>query len=75
MSIPVAYNLRSARERWMSSVVAVLGIAGDVTAADVFARVERYFGAIPARPVPAPPGMGRGSYVCFEDLAQPAVAL
>ncbi len=34
---------------------AVLGIAGDVTAADVFARVERYFGAIPARPVPAPP--------------------
>jgi putative ABC transport system permease protein len=30
MSIPVTYNLRSARERWMSSVVAVLGIAGTV---------------------------------------------
>jgi putative ABC transport system permease protein len=30
MSIPLAYNLRSARERWMSSVVAVLGIAGTV---------------------------------------------
>jgi len=30
MSIPVAYNLRSARSRWMSSVVAVLGIAGTV---------------------------------------------
>ncbi len=30
MAIPVAYNLRSARERWPSSVVAVLGIAGTV---------------------------------------------
>jgi putative ABC transport system permease protein len=30
MAIPVAYNLRSARERWSSSVVAVLGIAGTV---------------------------------------------
>jgi putative ABC transport system permease protein len=30
MAIPLAYNLRSARERWTSSVVAVLGIAGTV---------------------------------------------
>jgi putative ABC transport system permease protein len=30
MPIPVTYNLRSARERWMSSVVAVVGIAGTV---------------------------------------------
>ena len=30
MAIPVSYNLRSARERWASSVVAVLGIAGTV---------------------------------------------
>ncbi len=30
MPIPVAYNIRSARERWTSSVVAVLGIAGTV---------------------------------------------
>lgn len=30
MAIPVSYNLRSARERWNSSVVAVLGIAGTV---------------------------------------------
>ena len=30
MPIPVAYNLRSARARWTSSVVAVLGIAGTV---------------------------------------------
>lgn len=30
MAIPVAYNLRSAKERWTSSVVAVVGIAGTV---------------------------------------------
>jgi putative ABC transport system permease protein len=30
MTIPVAYNLRSAKERWTSSVVAVVGIAGTV---------------------------------------------
>jgi putative ABC transport system permease protein len=30
MAIPVAYNLLSAKQRWTSSVVAVLGIAGTV---------------------------------------------
>jgi putative ABC transport system permease protein len=30
MAIPIAYNLRSVRERWTSAVVAVLGIAGTV---------------------------------------------
>jgi putative ABC transport system permease protein len=30
MAIPVVYNVRSAKERWMSSVVAVVGIAGTV---------------------------------------------
>jgi putative ABC transport system permease protein len=30
MAIPVVYNVRSARERWMSSLVAVVGIAGTV---------------------------------------------
>lgn len=30
MAIPVAYNIRSARQRWVSSLVAVLGIAGTV---------------------------------------------
>jgi putative ABC transport system permease protein len=30
MAIPVSYNLRSAKERWSSSVVAVVGIAGTV---------------------------------------------
>ena len=30
MAIPLSYNIRSLRERWTSSVVAVLGIAGTV---------------------------------------------
>ena len=30
VAIPLVYNLRSVRERWASSVVAVLGIAGTV---------------------------------------------
>jgi putative ABC transport system permease protein len=30
MAIPVVYNVRSARERWISSLVAVIGIAGTV---------------------------------------------
>lgn len=30
MPVPISYNLRSASERWSSSVVAVLGIAGTV---------------------------------------------
>lgn len=30
MAIPIAYNLRSARHRWTSSLVAVIGIAGTV---------------------------------------------
>jgi zinc protease len=34
---------------------AVLGVAGDVTAADVFAKAQKYFGDIPARPAPPPP--------------------
>ena len=31
---------------------AVMAIVGDVTAAEVFAKVEKYFGALPSRPVP-----------------------
>ena len=30
MAIPVVYNVRSVRARWMSALVAVLGIAGTV---------------------------------------------
>jgi zinc protease len=31
---------------------AVMAIVGDVTPADAFAKVEKYFGALPSRPVP-----------------------
>ncbi len=34
---------------------AVLAIAGDVTPGEVFAKVEKYFGALPARPTPKAP--------------------
>src|SRR5918996_579964 len=30
MALPIVYNLRSVRQRWASSLVAVLGIAGTV---------------------------------------------
>src|ERR1700689_2722068 len=30
MAIPIVYNLRSMRARWVSAIVAVLGIAGTV---------------------------------------------
>jgi predicted Zn-dependent peptidase len=36
---------------------AVLGIAGDVNPADVFALVEKYFGSIPAQPAPPVPNV------------------
>jgi predicted Zn-dependent peptidase len=36
---------------------AVLGIAGDVKAAEVFALVDKYFGSIPSKPKPALPDL------------------
>jgi putative ABC transport system permease protein len=30
VAIPLVYNLRSARQRWTSSLVAIIGIAGTV---------------------------------------------
>jgi zinc protease len=39
---------------------AVLAIAGDVTPADAFAKVEKYFGALPSRPVPPGADVGEG---------------
>ena len=39
---------------------AVIAIVGDVTPAEVFARIEKYFGAIPARPTPPPPDVAEG---------------
>src|SRR5918999_2248151 len=45
MAIPLAYNLRSARERWASSLVAVLGIAGTVAVFVAMLALARGFQA------------------------------
>ncbi|HVT18211.1 MAG TPA: pitrilysin family protein [Thermoanaerobaculia bacterium] len=61
---------------------AVIAIAGDVSPADVFAKVERYFGGLPRRPVPPPPDAGEGLNTAERTLTQsdplarvPAVAI
>jgi putative ABC transport system permease protein len=45
VAIPLAYNLRSARERWPSSLVAVLGIAGTVAVFVAMLALARGFHA------------------------------
>lgn len=45
MAIPLVYNLRSARERWTSSVVAVIGIAGTVSVFIAMLALARGFQA------------------------------
>lgn len=45
MAIPLAYNLRSARERWASSLVAILGIAGTVAVFVAMLALARGFQA------------------------------
>jgi zinc protease len=42
-------------QQYYSPNNAVLAIVGDVTAADIFAKVEKYFGGIPARTTPPKP--------------------
>lgn len=39
---------------------AVLAIVGDVAPAEVFAKVEKYFGALPKRATPPPPDVAEG---------------
>lgn len=61
---------------------AVLAVAGDVTPAEVFAKVETYFKDVAARPTPNPPDVTEGSNkaertaVQSDTLAEvPAVAI
>ena len=61
---------------------AVMAIVGDVTPAEVFAKVEKYFGALPARPLPAPADLSEGVNTAERTLEQqdalarvPAVAV
>src|SRR5690606_8886510 len=45
MAVPIAYNLRSARKRWVSSLVAVIGIAGTVAVFVAMLALARGFQA------------------------------
>jgi putative ABC transport system permease protein len=45
VAIPIVYNLRSARERWASSLVAVIGIAGTVAVFIAMLALARGFRA------------------------------
>jgi predicted Zn-dependent peptidase len=61
---------------------AVMAIVGDVTPAEVFAKAEKYFGALPSRPLPAPPDVSEGLNTAERTLEQedplarvPAVAV
>jgi len=59
-----AADARSWYRRWYTPNNAVLVVAGDVNASDVFAMAQRYYGVIPSRPLPArkkfsePPQLG-----------------
>jgi len=61
---------------------AVMAIVGDVTAAEVFGKVEKYFGALPSRPVPAGTDLTEGLNTAERTLEQtdalarvPAIAI
>jgi zinc protease len=49
---------------------AVMAIVGDLTPAEVFARVEKYFGALPSRPLPPAPDVSEGLNVAERTLEQ-----
>ena len=49
---------------------AVLAIVGDLSAEEAFAKVEKYFGAIPARPAPPKPDVSEKANTKERTLAQ-----
>jgi predicted Zn-dependent peptidase len=49
---------------------AVMALVGDLTPAEVFARVEKYFGALPSRPTPPPPDVSEGLNTAERTLEQ-----
>jgi zinc protease len=63
-------DVKSFFERYYAPNNAVMAIAGDVTAADVFAKVEKYFGAIPSRKTPPPPDVTEGMNTAERTLEQ-----
>ena len=49
---------------------AVMGLVGDLTPAEVFAKVEKYFGALPSRPVPPLTDVAEGLNTAERTLEQ-----
>jgi zinc protease len=49
---------------------AVMALVGDLKPAEVFAKVEKYFGALPSRPVPPPPDVSEGLNTSERKLVQ-----
>ncbi len=49
---------------------AVMALVGDLTPAEVFAKVEKYFGALPSRPTPPPPDVSEGLNTAERTLEQ-----
>jgi predicted Zn-dependent peptidase len=49
---------------------AVLAIVGDMTAEEAFAKVEKYFGAIPSRPAPPKPDVSEKANLKERTLSQ-----
>jgi zinc protease len=49
---------------------AVMALVGDLTPAEVFAKVEKYFGALPSRPVPPPTDVSEGLNTAERTLEQ-----
>ncbi len=64
-------DVRTFFHQYYSPSNAVLAIAGDVDAEDVFARVEKYFGGIAARAVPAAPDVSEGLQTAERREVQP----
>jgi len=49
---------------------AVMALVGDLKPAEVFAKVEKYFGALSSRPVPSPPDVSEGLNTAERKLVQ-----
>jgi zinc protease len=53
-------DVRSFYEKYYVPSNAVLALVGDFSTQDVLAKIEKYFGALPAKPAPARPDVSEG---------------
>jgi predicted Zn-dependent peptidase len=75
-------DVQSFYQTYYSPNNAVMALVGDLKPTEVFAKVEKYFGALPSRPVPPPPDVSEGLNTAERTLVQtdplarvPAVAV